>query len=73
MILKVNEWFQQIRRLILELASPVVQYHQQAFFSALSFVWLAKASSSSHNQLMNRVEPDQVVITLIVLFILNTY
>ncbi|VDK86235.1 unnamed protein product [Litomosoides sigmodontis] len=48
-----------IRQLILELLSPIVQRHQQAFLSSLALVWMTRSSLTSQKQLTTRAESDQ--------------
>lgn len=48
-----------IRRLILDLLSPIAQHHQQSFLSALALVWLTRSSVVSQKQIAARIEPDQ--------------
>ncbi|VDM23892.1 unnamed protein product [Toxocara canis] len=50
---------QQIRRLILDLLSPIAQHHQQSFLSALALVWLTRSSVASQKQIIARIESDQ--------------
>lgn len=39
--------FQQLRRHILDLLSPIAQHHQQAFLQALSLVWLTRSAEGN--------------------------
>uniref|UniRef100_A0A915Q5B7 Dopey N-terminal domain-containing protein n=1 Tax=Setaria digitata TaxID=48799 RepID=A0A915Q5B7_9BILA len=48
-----------IRQLILDLLSPIVQHHQQAFLSSLALVWMIRSTLTSQRQLTARIEPDQ--------------
>ncbi|WKX89869.1 hypothetical protein Q1695_009037 [Nippostrongylus brasiliensis] len=46
---------QQLRKLVLDLLSPIAQHHQQAFLTALSLVWLTRSS----NIAQRRSDSDQ--------------
>ncbi|VBB30267.1 unnamed protein product [Acanthocheilonema viteae] len=48
-----------MRQLILDLLSPIVQHHQQAFLSSLALVWMTRSSLTSQKQLTTRAESDQ--------------
>ncbi|VDO69258.1 unnamed protein product [Heligmosomoides polygyrus] len=48
---------QQLRRLVLDLLSPIAQHHQQAFLTALSLVWLTRSGSGAAAQ--RKADSDQ--------------
>ncbi|MCP9264273.1 Protein pad-1 [Dirofilaria immitis] len=48
-----------VRQIILDLLSPIVQHHQQAFLSSLALVWMTRSSLASPNQHTTRTESDQ--------------
>ncbi|VDO46208.1 unnamed protein product [Haemonchus placei] len=48
---------QHLRRLILDLLSPIAQHHQQAFLTALSLVWLTRSGAGGSPQ--KKLDPDQ--------------
>ncbi|VDK66335.1 unnamed protein product [Onchocerca ochengi] len=48
-----------VRQIILDLLSPIVQHHQQAFLSSLALVWMTRSSLTSQKQLTLRTESDQ--------------
>uniref|UniRef100_A0A1I7XQM3 TFG domain-containing protein n=1 Tax=Heterorhabditis bacteriophora TaxID=37862 RepID=A0A1I7XQM3_HETBA len=47
----------QLRRLVLDLLSPIAQHHQHAFLTALSLVWLTRCASGVPTQ--RKSDPDQ--------------
>uniref|UniRef100_F1KPR7 Protein pad-1 n=2 Tax=Ascaris TaxID=6251 RepID=F1KPR7_ASCSU len=50
---------QQIKRLLLDLLSPIAQHHQQSFLSALAVVWLTRGSIASRRQIVARIDSDR--------------
>ncbi|VDN03566.1 unnamed protein product [Thelazia callipaeda] len=47
-----------IRRLMLDLLSPIAQHHQQSFLSSLALVWMTRSSPTSQKQLVIRMDAD---------------
>ncbi|CAI4227638.1 unnamed protein product [Auanema sp. JU1783] len=50
----------QLRRLVIDLLSPIAQNHQQAFLQALSLVWLTRSACGSSPR---KSDPDQLSFT----------